>query len=25
VMNVLLGGDRYRSVSKEVKDYVRGL
>jgi pyruvate carboxylase subunit B len=25
VMNVLLGGERYRSVSKEVKDYVRGL
>jgi pyruvate carboxylase subunit B len=25
VMNVLLGGDRYHSVSKEVKDYVRGL
>jgi pyruvate carboxylase subunit B len=25
VMNVLLGGDRYRNVTKEVKDYVRGL
>jgi pyruvate carboxylase subunit B len=25
VMNVLLGGERYRNVSKEVKDYVRGL
>lgn len=25
VLNVLLGGDRYRNVTKEVKDYVRGL
>ncbi len=25
VMNVLLGGERYRNVTKEVKDYVRGL
>jgi pyruvate carboxylase subunit B len=25
VMNVLLGEDRYRNVTKEVKDYVRGL
>jgi pyruvate carboxylase subunit B len=25
VMNVLLGGERYRNVTNEVKDYVRGL
>lgn len=25
VLNVLLGGDRYRNVTNEVKDYVRGL
>lgn len=25
VLNVLLGGERYRNVTKEVKDYVRGL
>jgi pyruvate carboxylase subunit B len=25
VINVLTGGDRYRNVTKEVKDYVRGL
>ncbi len=25
VINVLLGGERYRNVTKEVKDYVRGL
>jgi pyruvate carboxylase subunit B len=25
VMNVLMGGERYRNVTKEVKDYVRGL
>ena len=25
VMNVLLGGERYRNVTKEVKDYVHGL